>query len=488
MKSNRKSVDEFFKEKLGRYKETPPADVWDELDTRLDTLVPQAPAASYRWLRHVAIVSLIVFLGASVVRKMTGNTGTAPYEGNPAQAGTAQNSTSAGSGINQQTASNNTAGVSAQQNDNTPLAGVGENTYKGNKAGNDHRKTSADRAIASSRHTALHSTTKSANDHAVASSDKAVAAENIFNAALPQSVDQPPVMDNSKGGPSFNDNASQAEPKKTASNTPTEIKKTDPAAGKSAIRRFEAGMKVGFETGTNSNAAGKYVIAPYLQYNLSPRVSVLMQPSVKYATINARNMGSQSYYKEHGDSTVNSKTSATIIGGTTEYQTTFTYSQTHDSVVKSYSYRGTYMEFELPLLAKYKITQKLSAYGGINLNYSKLTGITESTYTSQSIQKTAVITTANQDAPAVASPVNTVLTYAGKPITDYTGSPYAAPTSSLLRVGYMVGFSYEYTEKWMFDALMQQTSAPANIQGGYNTNSPLSAAYFRISVGYKFTK
>jgi hypothetical protein len=52
----------------------------------------------------------------------------------------------------------------------------------------------------------------------------------------------------------------------------------------------------------------------------------------------------------------------------------------------------------------------------------------------------------------------------------------------------MVGFSYEYQKRWLFDGLMQQTQAPANMQGGYNINSALSSTYFRFTLGYKLLK
>jgi hypothetical protein len=51
----------------------------------------------------------------------------------------------------------------------------------------------------------------------------------------------------------------------------------------------------------------------------------------------------------------------------------------------------------------------------------------------------------------------------------------------------MLGFSYEYSKKWLFDALLQQGNAQPELKAGYNINSPLSVPYFRLSVGYNFT-
>jgi hypothetical protein len=52
----------------------------------------------------------------------------------------------------------------------------------------------------------------------------------------------------------------------------------------------------------------------------------------------------------------------------------------------------------------------------------------------------------------------------------------------------MLGVSYEYSKRWLVDALIQQNPANKDIRGGADINVPLSATYFRLSVGYKLTK
>jgi hypothetical protein len=59
---------------------------------------------------------------------------------------------------------------------------------------------------------------------------------------------------------------------------------------------------------------------------------------------------------------------------------------------------------------------------------------------------------------------------------------------NMLRVGYMIGLSYEYSQRWLFDALIQHSPLKPDVKDGYNLNSSLSSPYFRLSVGYKLTK
>jgi hypothetical protein len=49
----------------------------------------------------------------------------------------------------------------------------------------------------------------------------------------------------------------------------------------------------------------------------------------------------------------------------------------------------------------------------------------------------------------------------------------------------MIGFTYAYHKRWLFDALLQQSSGKSDIKAGYDINSSLSAPYLRVSIGYK---
>jgi hypothetical protein len=153
-----------------------------------------------------------------------------------------------------------------------------------------------------------------------------------------------------------------------------EKKKRNPIA----FNRWEAGVKGGYERGFDNAASKKFVIAPYIQYNLSSRLSVMAQPAVKFANTDNRNIGTaKSYTNVNNDGAVTQVGNTQIIETTegtthiTNYYTNYNYRQTHDSVVKSNTYGGSYMQYELPILLKYKLTENLSVYGGVNVVYSQ---------------------------------------------------------------------------------------------------------------------
>jgi len=136
-----------------------------------------------------------------------------------------------------------------------------------------------------------------------------------------------------------------------------------------------------------------------------------------------------------------------------------------------------------------KVSKKVSAYGGINIQYNKNLGINEKTLTYSKTKNGTDTTYALIDAAAPAVPALTsVLSYSGNNISAYKGPLYNVATSYSFRLGYMLGVSYQFKPRWMVDGLLQQTPVPANNVGGYNINNPLSSAYVRFSIGYTLLK
>ncbi len=283
--------------------------------------------------------------------------------------------------------------------------------------------------------------------------------------------------------------------KKEVAKTKAAKKDKIATAAKPLFNRIELGMKAGYERGTNSNAASKYVISPYLQYNLSPKVALMTQPAIKYAQLSTRSIGNnQTYYKviEGGQTKQNgaSTPNVAVIGSTVDtisYTTNYTYTATYDSIIKSYKTGGAYLELELPILVKYKLGKKLSVYGGANFTYNKLTGIKENTFTKHDVTRSLDFSEVTPVLP-VTTPVGPGIQYSGNPISNYNGPAYQVSTAGRLNVGYMLGFTYEVTHRWLFDALMEQSIVNRNIVGNYDVNAPLSSVYFRLSAGYKFIK
>jgi hypothetical protein len=257
--------------------------------------------------------------------------------------------------------------------------------------------------------------------------------------------------------------------------------------------RFIFGVKGGYETALRDKAANKAVFSPFVEFRLNNRLSLLVQPSIKGSNIRKRSIGgAESYYDinkssgryEFQDSVL------TFLPFTldTLWRRNYNYTETHDSIVKTYSTGGTYVEVELPLLLKYSLTPKLSVYGGVNTVFGRMAGVKENTSVTKDIALTGqVITLAPLNAPAP-QPTGTGLAYSGNPFSKYSGPTYPATQQNMLRMGYMLGVSYEFKKRWLADVLLQQCFVKKNIQSGYDVNAPLSMPYLRVSIGYRISK
>ena len=528
MKNYRKHIDDFFREKLGAYSETPPPEVWDDLEKRLDGLTTVTPNYPYRRLWHFAIVSALLLLGISVARKISDS----PVSKNADIALNGKTISKAGASSanasSKPTAGNNVKEISSPGNaeQNTPgqtAENKNDNAPDNENVNNAASTSSANKTQHNSQHNYYSSKTqKNTNDHKTKATRTSEASNQKNNYASNYN------SKSAKHGPSADDvndnNQEPASPNATLSNNPkavaTEsqskkevatvkkdaaskpvvkavVKKDDKKRTHSDFARFEAGVKIGYEGGVSNGAANKLAVAPYLQYNVSKKFSLMVQPAVKAAYVSSKNIGDpQSYYMLNDDSkgTANDNVVPNYTGGAAvvdTHNTKYTLTQTHTSIVKSNTFGGTYAEVELPILLKYNICKKMSVYGGLNLVYSKLMGVTEHTSTKTGVlssMDTTIVTVNSDPTPITTVPNGIHINYTGSNISEYKGPAYPGTPASQIRAGYMLGFSYACSKKWLFDALMEQTPAKTEIKGGYNTNTPLSSTYFRLSIGYKLTK
>jgi len=531
MNKYRKHIDQFFREKLGNYRETPPPDVWDDLEQRLDGLAAAPkPSAPGKWMWHVAIVSVILFMGVSAVKKYytAGSNTNKPMAANesatsntPVSRSTASTTTaaaqSATNATNNVTAATTSQPTASGNNDNSNGNSINNNNNpKTNSATaqllpsnsiSNHQNPSTNKATASHNHryyaAAAHNRTSgktNANRNAYASNTYNTAiARNSHNNKLSNPA---PEEETTEGGANASPNTTLSvvdnKPKDSKNPTQAITENKKPSAvnnlkkNKPSFARIEAGIKTGFEGGFTSDAATKFVVSPYLQYNLSPKIAVMVQPAVKAANLRSHDLGSPiSYYQANNETSVLTMqiTPSVNVKGpvrdTVGYTTKYSFSQTHDSIVKSNKTTARVaMEYELPVLFKYNVSKKVAVYGGVNIVCQKLVGITENTFVarniSRSIDTTIYTTTAPQ--PGFA------MSYDGTPYKNYSGPMQPAQTGYQFNVGYMVGFTYTCHEKWLFDALIQQAPAKQDVKSGYNINTPLSSTYLRLSIGYKLTK
>lgn len=267
---------------------------------------------------------------------------------------------------------------------------------------------------------------------------------------------------------------------------------TDSTSKKHRWGTFSYGIKGGYEGGISRSSSNKVVISPYIERQISTRLSLMAQPAFKYARVqsNALN-GSKSYYKVDPNGSMIALDSVIVpvvqnnqmVGYLVRVN--LAYREQHDSIVKTYATGGSYMELELPILLKYAITPNLSVYGGVNLNYSRYVSIKENTNTIRAI---TVYDTTFTILPTQAPSIGSVINYTGTNINNYSGPLYPGQSGGIFRMGYMLGMSYELKKRWMIDALIQQSGAKSNVLGGYDVNKPLSSMYFRVTLGYRLSR
>ncbi|MBX2904396.1 MAG: hypothetical protein KF744_00055 [Taibaiella sp.] len=265
------------------------------------------------------------------------------------------------------------------------------------------------------------------------------------------------------------------------------------AKGITPFMRFVFGIKGGLESGFSINAGNKVLVAPYIRYNLSEKVGIQLQPALKVGRLSTRTIGPAAYYHDIHAGTGQYELTGTslvylVFSGDTLVRRDYTYTEKYDSIIKQNQVGGTYAEIELPVLLQYQVGKRLSVYGGLNTVLGKRFSIEEKTKTYRDVTATGQgfsLTRLNE--PAILPPTNGVV-YSSSPISSYGGAQYPVNGGSILRMGYMLGVSYELKRRWSVDAAVQQCFLQKNIQAGYNVNQALSAPYFRITVGYRLSK
>ena len=529
MEKNKINIDDLFKDELGGYTETPPPAAWGALEKKLDAVPPPRPRLGNR-IWFMALVSLLFLIGIPAAKYVPGMFATSNNNNNtgiPAisktnnlttGSNTANNTLSTEKG-NSISNTGNTNGLKQQApnkeqavttgnkqakssgtntSGSNKIATANQERRKGNKVQNVTAATKLKKGDPSfeNRLAKIKEEIKALTAASNAATENDSQPVNVYSGKL----SEPAPADQSAETPSDDNKVKDTVStiKKTNTNTPkpNNMAKTTPKKmPKPKYSAFEFGIKGGYESGFDNESARKGILSPYLQYNISPDYSIMIQPAIKEASLPTRRIGNpKAYSKANNDSAIVAGPTLPVIelpgGEIPLYITHYTYTQSHDSIVKSYSIGGTYTEFEIPLLLKYKIVKNFSIYAGVNFIYSRLTGVNENTYTKKNIQvgptDTVVFSTPGQQPVPYA--VNSIFRYSGTPYSTYSGPLYTGSGESTWRAGYMVGFSCEFAKRWLFDGLVQQANVSPNVQAGYNVNSSLSAPYFRFTLGYKLSK
>lgn len=513
MDKKRKHIDDFFRDKMGHYAEVPPLDAWADMDKRLDILKPATvPTNPYRWMGHFGMVSVVAILGVTAVHYFS-DSGVAGANA-PTHVASAVTPSSAAT-PNADVATASPAPEDMGVAEATDAAALNnEETGRSSKEKPRHEQLAFGESYAANADeeyvegvTPIHK--EDINDtyepgHGREGSTQHVLAADGSGALLAYAgTDVPPVgssMNNAKAMSKLVgvQNLSSAGVKDKKNLLPPQAAETITKADKMNAPRthenkWEMGINAGYERGFSNEASRSVAIAPWVGYKLGKRFSVIAQPTVKFANAPVRQIGeAQLYYTTVGEATVQAVESyvTSAVEGTrvTYYNNTrYRYRQVYGTTERRNVTGGKYMQLELPVAAAYRLAQRVKVYGGVNLVYSKSQTVKEQESAENGLIATrdVLVTTAGTpEAPNAAD----VLQYEGTPGSQYSGPIYPSTRSNLLRVGASAGVSWQYSSRWLLDAMVQQTPAPTAVRGGYNVNAPMAAPVFRLSVGYKILR
>jgi len=513
MEDYNKDIDDLFRAGLGSYTETPPARVWPALEKRLENR-RKRPAIGWFWPLtllsfSILIAGVIAWKGNFISEQVNSTPHILPAENTRINANSSK-STPTTPPISASTSNqNNSSNQDALKNKKTFLTQpiTYSNTSKlkivNSKIAQTHNNSlvnakNTPSALISSPKTATLLPVKSlaANMPSVeteasiqplakvqakaATEDFALPRNNIIAADISLPTQQKPFVDLQKDAP--------AHKPKEDTTWPKELKIRKPII-------LGTGIAAGYETGMQANAANKALVAPYVSVPLTRKLSLKLQPALGISNVaNHALGGTNSYYQRVSNSTTVNLHQEAVVNAfnpndTLGFMVNYNYSQSHDSLAKSYTSGGTFFEAQLPVLIQYSLTDKLSVYGGLNLVYSKYVPVAEHTYNSGPQTTTGsspVVFVPKGETMPQAPPVDSVIILKGTPISQYNGPAYTANSGNRLSVGYMLGVSYKLNNSWSADLLIQQSGVSANTQAGIDVNAPLTTPYIRIMIGYKF--
>jgi hypothetical protein len=504
MEDFNKDMDDLFKAGLGSYTENPPAEVWPALEKRLDKK-RKRPAMGWFWpllfIGFTVVIAAMLPWGISKEHVLAPDSKTAPYK--IREIGTAP--IAAATVVN-------TPGNTAQKESST-------NTLPTLKQkANPHQTTIYSKylATATPRAHGLNNKIQERPGQTTKAAGNTLTEKNLPH-EISKAEAHPPVVNQANGmatieAPSIQNNL--------GSEAVSNIEK--PAANESVLDKLDhkaidltnkkdtadkktlkikkpiilsSGIAAGAESGLNAMTANKALIAPYIQLPLTSKLALKLQPTLAAANVAKHNIGgTNSFYQRVANSTTVNLNQQAVVNAlnpadTLGFMVNYNYTQNHDSVAKSYSTGGSYFEFQMPVLLQYTLSDKLQVYGGPTLVFSKYVPLTEHTYNSGPLTaagSSPVVFVPKGETNPQAPPADSVILLKGTPLSQYNGPAYTGTSGTRLSLGYMLGISYTINKRWSADLLLQQSPMKANLQGNYNVNTPLSAPYIRLMIGYKF--
>lgn len=342
-----------------------------------------------------------------------------------------------------------------------------------------------------SRYEPLITRSKNNGSNMIAAAGKQIAAPVANAATQTENLSTPATQAAAPNGSEVVNAPATAAPSTTPADTTTENKRP-----RNPIK-WSYGLKTGYDFSMNKYSAGNALLGAYLQAHISKRMSVILQPTVKYTNMKRTTLDGTASYYDVKNSSVTALHIITPEGADAQGNPVYNiirryfYAQQYDSVVVTKTIKPKqYAEFELPLLLQYRLTKALSVTGGVSANFSRLVQAEreESRFKGMMRYDTAVFTKVNESSPAPAIPaIETRIKYNYSPYADYLAQQQEAPVNNL-RFNYMLGINYALHNGLSFDLLMLSILGNANYINDNDIKKIYKTPYIRLGVTYKLSK
>ncbi len=240
------------------------------------------------------------------------------------------------------------------------------------------------------------------------------------------------------------------------------------------------GVKMGYEQGTQKFTAGKYVGTIFAEVNFSKKLSFVMQPSIKFGTVNRQISGGNFDTFVNADGVQSSRQTEVDSTGKPTGFYNYYISQKYDSMAQSAVFKKQFIEIEIPFLFRYRVDKNFSVLAGVNFLFGKTLGYTVSEnklsggFITDSVIKTLDTTSV---------PVSGRFFSEGISGKSAVSSDLSAPISPV-RFGYTIGLSYVFRERLMMDLLIQQNLSGTSDISNAEVRKIFEQPYVRLSLGY----
>ncbi len=248
-----------------------------------------------------------------------------------------------------------------------------------------------------------------------------------------------------------------------------------------AGKKWSVGVNAAYAKGLGANGMSKLSVNPTVQMKFSPKWSATFMPGVTYCSSPLSTLQDKAPY--HSITSENLDSIVYVDTITMNVIRYYNYKQQYQDVGISQTVSRRAWEIELPVLVNYQVVKRFSLSAGMVATFGKVVTIQQSSeiINSGTYTDSMLYSSVSRDMQYFRDRQNT----AGLPgLGSYNGSLYQNATNNPVRIGYMLGVSYEPVNRLKINMFLQQ-----NISGTSQIPNPdvrkiYTMPYLRVGLGY----